>query len=730
MFLRGAGGDFFLKGRSAYRWLTALAPRLAAGCALDELLSGLREPQRSTAEHLLGRLVDSGFVRERRPEPSGLLSDAERSRFAQQISFLAHYSDRPQACFRQVREARVLVVGGGVAARAAAVALLRNGVRRLALSEPSSAVRGAGDGLEREVRELSEAGVPPQLDRLRPVGDELLVPAIEQWSPDAVVITPQGASLPLLDEISDHARKGQRVFLAARQFGGVLIKGPLVPPGDGPCWTCLQLQLAEFGPPEAAAAAWREKLSGGLSDATSQLHTAVAAATGSELATELFKHLSGCIGTDLAAGVVVQQPLSLESRREPLAAHPACPGCSRSDEAEDPGELLRALAGGDRDLAGDIAARSARYEGAMAETVGPLRGFGDSAVPQTLVKIGRVRCNGTPGGAVLGYHAESVTRARADAVERAVRRAAAVAPLSRPARRCTRKELADQGESVLSAEQFTLLAPGARIPDDQESVPWVPALSLHHHTVVWIPADLLAAAAPGPAVAGGVAGHGVGATFAEVATRGLVSALLHDRLRGWLTGAVPARVLEPFAAQAGGGSGSPAELGLPFLPALRRLSGGLYVAELPGDTPVHVVAAGATAPATGTPLQVAAAGLSRGDAVCTALVELSGCLQHPLPSEWAESSRALVCPSGWPSMRPEPDLASESEPDRDHDPGPLESSSSGPRSSRSSRSAAESLDDLLASLRTTGRDALLVDTTPSTPGTTPLALTGRVLVIS
>ncbi len=692
VLLRGGGEDFFLKGKSAYRWLTALAPALSVGCTAERLCAGLDADRAAAVRRLLAQLVRSGFVRVRRVEPEGVLDAATRSRFAEQISFLAHHTDTPQAAFRKVREARVLAVGEGPAAASAVRLLLRNGVRRVALC---GSVDDAPEGLEPF----------PGHD------DAAVLGRAASWRPDALLVLPEGPSAGLVAALADHAAQRELLFLAGHARADRLLLGPLVRHGgtSDSCWHCLQLRIALTETTETSAARGEPPI---------ELFPAVSAAAGSELAAELFKSLSGCIESELVNGVVLRDPLSLESTREPLVAHPSCPHCSHEEPLGECADRILEWSSGGHDLPRDGEKRAAAQTAARAPPPGPLADYDDQDLPQLLVKTGRVRAPATtdPGTArhAYGYSFETLEAARIDAVERMVRRTAVDdrTPSFLPKTLGTWEQLTDEGSDALSAARF-----GARrrstAPGDgpTEKSTWVPAFSLSRRTLTWIP-QRIAFAPAGTDSAGAAFGHGAavgygsGATFEETALAGVLSVLLHERVEAGLRGAVTVQPLQLTATERDSKE-------LSILPALRRSAGELHFGELPAPDPTEparVVVARAEPP-TGSrrhAVQVVAIGLTRAEALRGAVLELAGMLQLPYDTPRLDSARSLVCPDTWPPLAAptEPALA---------EPALAESE-------------VVDLAGVLTALARRGREAVLVSTLPPAVAVGLPALTGRVLL--
>ncbi|MEV7616370.1 YcaO-like family protein [Streptomyces sp. NPDC089799] len=688
VFLRGAKGESFLKGRTVYRWLVALAPRLAVGSDLAGLCAGLDATRRDMVVRLLDRLRDAGFVELREPEPDGLLPLPVEQRFAEQISFLRHDGERPRERFRQWRAARVLVVGDGPDAASAVLSLLRNGATDITVGGRcgEAAVPAPWDA---ELAGLAGAGTPARVVPL-PAGS---VGAPDRGcagpAPDAVILTPGEGDAEFREDLFSWTRSVGAVFVSAERSGRFLVKGPLVPRKGTSCWGCAREKLA--------------RMSHGISsEEIPEIYPAVLAAAGSELALELFRHLAGAEPSGLESALVVQDPLTLTGRREPLPADPRCLHCA--EPAAGPPQAvaaLTALTEGRLDLPSGSDERYERSDAALAAATGPLHRFDDGAVPQVSVKAGVVRASG-PGGAsadFAGFHPLSLTDARCAAVERAARWSAAVSPAPAVVVSGTSETLAADGERALPVEE-----------GDGAVTRWTPAVSLVHGGTVWVPAGLVGGGAPadGPP---DLSGYGAGATFTDVALEGVLSALLHEALQADDGGRT---VPSPAPAVA-----APADAaGFAFVHGLAR-TGRLSVAELPAPgRECRVMTARLARP--DRTVTVAAAGTTREEAVRTALLELAGRTQLddvPYGHPSGDGGRAVSLPPDRPL------------PDRPLGEGAATGPGSQPAGAGEPEDDRERLARLLSGLRADGRDALLVRTPPADlGGAAAPVLVGRVLL--
>lgn len=748
VFLRSGAGDFSIKGQWVHALLSRLARALAEGATLRELCQGLPEERARVVTVLVRSLADRDFVRTLDDEPDVLLDAAERSRFAEQLAYLSHHTRTPRAALRRVRDSRVAVLGGdgtGTGAGAgsspgawsAVRTLARNGVGHLALlSGAPTAGAGGGGGLQ----VARSSGEFARVELLAATWTDGWQDALAAWRPTAVIAAPDGIPGALFGPLAELARRTGAAFLGARVHGDLVIKGPLaVAPGPQvttACPQCLQLQLADHAEDSLAADVLRDgavtvdRLRHRPPGDRTALTPLLAAAVGSELAMDLYKHLAGAVEPDLAGAVVVQRTDTLETWREALPRRSDCPACGRPEEGR-----LKEFREGGLDLPGSPEERLTRYRYVLAPTSGILRAFDDDGLPQTPVRSARIRTGAVVGPRSHGFSAATPQEARARAAEHALRRAAYRAPAPLPVRHGTAAQLRAAGAEPVPGGPTAATA-------------WTPALRLGDDAPVWVPLELALAGGggvPGVGVDGGVntGGHigvGVGATVREVVEAALASALLDERLRDWLDGRCVPGPVDASELDA---------LHAPLARALLR-TGALTLRALPPTTGhgFQVVLARHEAPDGARPLQVAAAGPTRRAAIATALRELSGLAGQPdAATQGPGGSHHVVCPPDWPAPQGRPmalaelgdlgDLGDLTEPADPEEPEASPAGLAAPAEPQAGPDLAEpsdpaDLSDLLG-LVPPGRDALLVRLTPvglpRTPAGDPVVLAGRVLLV-
>ncbi|MFD7031965.1 TOMM precursor leader peptide-binding protein [Streptomyces sp. NPDC059917] len=726
VFLRSGAGDFFVAGPQAYAWLSRLARDLAGGTTLRELCGDLPEERAGVLSGLVRHLAGNGFVRLLADEPDTLLDAAEQEAFAEQLAYLAHHTDTPRAALRRVRDARVAVLGGSgpdAGARAAVRTLARNGVGHLALLGPARTASGAGadgEGPADGADPATTAGERARVERLAGAWTGGWREALTAWRPTAIIATADGVPGAALRPLADLAHRTGAALLTARSLGDLVLKGPLAPPPgarDAACWHCAALQLAEHADPALAALILREDARTASRApylrAPGTLTPLLSAAVASELATELFKYLSGAVAPDLVGAVVVQRGDTLETWRERLPVRADCPSCAAPVES-----ALKELRAGALDLPGSPEDRLTRYRSVLGRTTALLRAFDDDDLPQTPVRSGLVRTAELLGPGSHGFSVSTSHEARARAVERALRHAAALAPAPLPVRRATEEGLRATGARVAGADGPA----GVTAPEAERD--WTPALRLRDDAVVWVPLERALET-------GGV---GVGATVREVVGSALAARLLAERLRDWLDGLAVAGPVVPADHD---------PLYAPSTLALIR-TGRLTLQVLDsgtGDGPPVVLARHAT-PDGAVVAQVAAIGPDRRAAVATAVLELSGLVAHPEAARGPGGPYHLVCGPDWPAPT-EPPLAPEhlaSEPSEPSEPPglsqpPEQASTTEPGAAEGQPAHQDDRADLGDLLHPLGadRDALLLELAPAglprTPAGDRAALVGRVLLV-
>jgi bacteriocin biosynthesis cyclodehydratase domain-containing protein len=591
IYLRSSETTCVLKGPGAYEWMSVLGPRLTGESTIAELCEGLDEKRRRTAVGLIRTLLDRGFARDLPKGDSAALPEPVAELFAPQVNFVEHFMHghdlTPQELFARFRATRVLVAGPpGPVAVAAVRGLLRNGLAHAVLEDPRWEREHAGE-FDADLALLDAAGAPADVVMLtegdvHAAGFDVVVCAVEA----AGAATLLRLTERLAERSARTAGGGAPRLVPVVLDGARAVMGPISGPAEQPCWLCAALRLSANSDPRLTADFWRGLALGTKGDGNAGRDTAAGTIAqgmiGNALAFDVFRLRTGQLGADDEAHAVIQDLTTLESHRERVLPHPACPMPHTSAH---PKEIDFHAPADDKDAYG-------RAAFLVSPGVGVLADWADEDVRQIPIKTGRVRLG--PAGhladgvrEITAYDVETILAARTRAVRAAV--SAYVGRLG-PSGGTAETEAETAAQARIAPEQLAL---HVGTPDGSAATTtWLPATSLHDGTLWQVPAAAVhpLSAANGdlrfePSAAGAAAGW----TFAEVQERGLCSALAHRGLTEAITGAAPAAPLdEAWLAE---------DEDVAFaLGSLRHIGRTARVYALPGAGPVRAVLAVVDAP--------------------------------------------------------------------------------------------------------------------------------------
>ncbi len=557
-----ARGGFSVTMPSAYRFASLIVPHLSGDHTVAQLCQGMGDKQKVMVAQLVGTLYARGFARDAVPAaPDAPVPDeAVATRFAAQIAYVDHYTDDAAGRFLRYRDTRVAVLGDDQLARWAALSLVRNGCRTVAVPTGIDTPANRFAEVTEEAAALRAEGCPVDLTFLEqgPAPGEFGWADLDGY--DLVLVTGSVAARQTA-ALAAAVPAGRRV-VPAWTYGGAMVVGPLLTADAAGCWTCAALRLGANGDPAHAADLWSGLASGGALDRTGPdagpVRGPLAAMVGNLLGYEVFRLTTGALPAETAGQVVIQHLDSLDTVVEPLLPHPRCPSCAAAapqaaadlglfehveegEAAEDPAQAALA----------EITDRSALVQ----PTAGVFRSFADETWAQTPLKVSTVSLSTGHGGRreVTAFDVHHVAGARLRALFRAAEVYAEhvvppAEPLTGPALDAAREKWAAVDPAALT------VAGGLGLGADAAPV-WCAATSLLSGATVLVPAAALrpfGAHNRDRLAEPTSAGTGAGATPREAAARGLLTVLGHDTLRRALRGAVPVRAVDPAALEAAG----------------------------------------------------------------------------------------------------------------------------------------------------------------------------------
>ncbi|MFD4747281.1 TOMM precursor leader peptide-binding protein [Streptomyces rubiginosohelvolus] len=682
VLFHNADGGFHLTGRTAYRFASLVVPHLTGQHRMAELCAGFGPAQRAMAAELVKTLYARGFARDiPEADTAGDAVDGETAeRFAAQIAYVDHYTDDAPARFARYCSTRVAVLGDDETARWCALSLVRNGCASIgatAASDDVTAEAAANGARVDTITAGTDAGWA-DLDGY-----------------DIVVVSGAGAGARTHRLLAAGVPEGV-TLIPAWLFGRRLVVGPLSTAGSTGCWSCALLRLGGNVDPGTAAELWSEAAGAVPSDGAA-LSGPVAAMVGNLVGYEVFRLTTGALPAETAGQILVQDLESLDVIAEPVRPHPRCTRCSAlpAEDADGPAALPEALA-----LPVTATVETARDAEELVEELnristalvrpytGTFRRYDDEELTQTPLKLSRVEV-ALGGGArrrIAAFDVHHLAGARTRALYAAAETYVEhMVPLTGD--QCVQGIHGVRADS--STQELRTLGPDALTTGGGTgAVPaaWAVATSLIGKDPVRVPAAALRPFGPynrDRVHLATTAGSGAGGSAAEAAGRGLLSALAHDALLRAVRGST---TVSPLAV---GGDD-------PELVFLLKSAANLDIAvdlldlgEADRSTAHVVLAREANGPAAGARWAVGA-GLSRRTAAAVALRDLLGQVQLA-----AEDPEAAVDP-GDPLVA---DLA----------PGAIAVGGE----SVVADTAETSFDAVLEALRSAGRDALYVPTTPA-----------------
>jgi ribosomal protein S12 methylthiotransferase accessory factor len=359
VLLRSDTLSFRLEGPSARFFAERVLPLLDGSRSLDQVGAEAAEVDPADLEGWIGRLVGLGAV-EVSGSPSSSRPTADR--VLEPMRAMVAALGLPEQVMERLRGVRVAIVGLEGPGAHAAVALATSGVGRLTLVDPFPCTLAdlallppgpvaVGTPREAVARRLLEA---------LPTGTEVTAGSAEPLTRESLEQIVAGSDLLVgcfdkgfaasalwLNQIA-LARQVPAVF--GRVAGHRSLVGPLVFPGEGPCYLCWRMRALACADDFEGAMAHEEHLDSQRRPALHQRPTLppVVQHAASLLTLEVLKALSSLAIPTLVGRVCEFDALTLTSTLHPVLQRPDCPACRKRGRPPRPGpgiEGLRAQVG-------------------------------------------------------------------------------------------------------------------------------------------------------------------------------------------------------------------------------------------------------------------------------------------------------------------------------------------------------------------------------------------------
>ncbi|GER91517.1 hypothetical protein KDW_56790 [Dictyobacter vulcani] len=237
VYLRGNHGGLVLKGRSLYRLLIHLTPRLDGKSTLHALTEGLEPAQKNMITKLLEKLVAHHFLQDENQQQASSLNSEELTPYASATTFIGSFQDAPEHHFEQFRNQRLLIIGAGSTFTALIQACLQSGIRH---------IDGMGDQID--TKASFSPSDPEQTVRLLgtfPWDDAAaMLKTIQTY--DTIIALADRSSLARARVLNKLCVEQKRTLMQAIVVDEHAWIGPLLRPDTldcGGCWECAWLRL-------------------------------------------------------------------------------------------------------------------------------------------------------------------------------------------------------------------------------------------------------------------------------------------------------------------------------------------------------------------------------------------------------------------------------------------------------------------------------------------------------
>lgn len=482
-FFQGNNKGFVLKGRSSYKWISALAPYMTGEYTLAQLCEGLESVQTDMVKSLVQALLEKEVVRYHIPEESDLLPEALATCFQRQIELIAHYADSPLSRFRKFREANLLLVGNGHSLISLAKTLIRNGLRTVQLI-PDDSDAFFYEALQPEIEALREQEVDARL-----VFVEAEIPLHEY---DLVVYSADITSLRDIYLWQQKCLETHCPFLPVTVFNELAIIGPLVTTEEGPCWLSAMMRLAaNMEEADYKAALWKDMMLGlPLNVSQTPYHSVVAELVGNGVAFEVFKILAEHIEPETLNSIIIQRVDTLETRHARLLPHPLSPLTRQTPDLNRQRLLDFVIKKtGETPKADNL---FDQHYFLVDPFIGIIHSFADENIEQIPLKVAKIvfsnpHFTATEKHQVTAFSIENLKEARDDALLASLEYYTQLLPDTRGMRFASRAELAEEGLPFFVEEQLANHN-GIATPNGLSRVHWLPAYAVFAEEICYVPA--------------------------------------------------------------------------------------------------------------------------------------------------------------------------------------------------------------------------------------------------
>ncbi len=376
-------GTFQLHGNDVSAFIDKVLPLLQGGYDQRQICEQLSEYDNNSVGKLLDLLISKGLVDEAVDDVTELL---DIPRWQTQTRFLKAFGTQTDAADSLIGK-KILLIGLEPWAMSTAGELARSGLSHIHMldsgqisEEDLLCIRS----LTSEHLGRSRAQVYQQVlnaespwcnlsSAVLEVNGQgfLKVPNTDQW--DLVIVTLPNEEQYWLKATADYIQQSGYPALYGSLDGVESWLGPMVKQGESACWNCLRLrQLGNADVPTAAHDIDKDYLKADRARRARSLVAPLASVTGSNLAMEAIKVLTGFTQSTLHSTVQVHHLIKGKSKQHRIIPMPWCEICGGPDNLQNKELLMPGWARTPQQPVGQYAAMSAVADVAGAQAANPL----------------------------------------------------------------------------------------------------------------------------------------------------------------------------------------------------------------------------------------------------------------------------------------------------------------------------------------------------------------------
>lgn len=385
VLIKWGNSGYVLKGRTAYRWLANILPRLDGQHTMSDLLSGLDEPRAASVRQIVSSLVDRGVVQLGPPAEATAVQGLD-----EQVAFLGHFVPDAAAGLARVQAAAVQVRGSGAAAQACVAALIANGFDTVG----ADAALLKGRQVRAEAARAREHGRSLHLGEIEHLG-EIDRATAGAAAAQLVVDLDLAASPSTVEHCATEAHRAGRTVVPVVVSGDRALVGPLWDADSAATLQDAWERYLAVGPPQETTVFRRRWLRRETLPVLpgSELSQSL---LGNLVAFELFKHVSG-VGAETSEHLIIfdlETTVGVAEQIIPLPDRFVAHG-STTDPVPAAEEPAPAPGAGGRESSRDLDSAwrdplSTEWMELVGRHTGLIPDFDDLDIVQSPLKVGRL----------------------------------------------------------------------------------------------------------------------------------------------------------------------------------------------------------------------------------------------------------------------------------------------------------------------------------------------------